>query len=88
MTFSSTLARLLWRGGFAATVTALALAACGGGDSIEAFRPNRILAFGDETSAFVTGAAASVAQPAASVASTAALKYSVNAVNVNASSPD
>ena len=34
-----------------ATLTALcALAACGGGDTQEPFRPNRVLAFGDELS--------------------------------------
>ena len=89
MKFSSTFARLLWRGGFAAGVTALALAACGGGTDIEDFRPNRILAFGDEASVLLAASAAGGNTPAASAApladlpaSTSGLKYGVNAVQV------
>jgi lysophospholipase L1-like esterase len=74
MKFSSTLARLLWRGGFAASVTALALVACGGGTRVEDYHPERIIAFGDEYSAF----APPVASPPASQASVAARKYGVN----------
>lgn len=85
MTFSSSLARLLWRGGFAGAVTALALAACGGGDSVEAFRPDRIISFGDESSALEPATAASAADPAASTALIGARKYGVNAYAVNAS---
>jgi outer membrane lipase/esterase len=46
---SSSIKQGLWKS--LATLTALcALAACGGGDTQEPFRPNRVLAFGDELS--------------------------------------
>ena len=50
----------------AAAVGAALLAACGGGQQVETFRANRVLAFGDETS----------------VINTDGTKYSVNAVQV------
>ena len=65
MKFSSTLARLLWRGGFAAAVTALALVACGGGTRVEDYHPNRIIAFGDEYSVIEAATAASAAEATA-----------------------
>ena len=86
MKFSSTFARLLWRGGFAAGVTALALVACGGGTSVEAFQPNRIVAFGDEASVLDVSTAARGHFPQ-SAASTAAIKYGVNAFDTAASVP-
>lgn len=85
MKFSSTFARLLWRGGFAAAVTALALAACGGGTRVEDFRPNRVIAFGDEYSVFAPATSASAAEATASQALIAARKYNVNAYELNAS---
>lgn len=80
MKFSSTLARLMWRGGFAAAVTALALAACGGGTDVEDFRPNRILSFGDESSMLVADAA----EP---TATQSARKYGVNAFDTSDGAP-
>jgi phospholipase/lecithinase/hemolysin len=85
MKFPSTLARLLWRGGFAAAVTALALAACGGGSRVEDFHPTRILAFGDEYSAFEPATAASAAESTASQVLISSRKYMANAYELNAS---
>jgi lysophospholipase L1-like esterase len=86
MKFSSTLTRLLWRGSFAAAVTALALVACGGGTRVEDYHPNRIIAFGDEYSVLEAATAASAAEATASQASIAGRKYTVNAYELNASS--
>jgi len=50
------------------------LTACGGGDQVEQFKPERIVSFGDETSVLEPAA------PAASAPATHALKHTVNAV--------
>ncbi|MEW6703388.1 MAG: hypothetical protein AB1430_00875 [Pseudomonadota bacterium] len=62
--------------GAAVGASIVALAGCGGGDPVEAFRPTRIVAFGDE---------ASVIAPSASASAVDARKYSVNAFALNAS---
>jgi lysophospholipase L1-like esterase len=66
-------------------VTALALAACGGGTRVEDFHPDRIVAFGDEYSVFAAATSASAAEATASQALIASRKYNVNAYELNAS---
>jgi outer membrane lipase/esterase len=58
----------------AAAVALLALAGCGGGDQIDPFRPNRILAFGDEASVIVPNGTSQ------------GLKYTINSFAAPASS--
>jgi outer membrane lipase/esterase len=61
-----------WMRALAATAALCALAACGGGDTQEPFRPNRVLAFGDELSAIEADGR----------------KYSINAYKITDSDTD
>ncbi|MED5620469.1 SGNH/GDSL hydrolase family protein [Ideonella sp. BN130291] len=60
----------------AAAAALLALAGCGGGDQIDPFRPNRILAFGDEASVIVPNGTSQ------------GLKYTINSFAAPASSAE
>jgi lysophospholipase L1-like esterase len=70
--FSARVALRCFAGAAAAAV--MALAGCGGGDQIDPFRPNRILAFGDEASVIVPNGTSQ------------GLKYTINSFAAPASS--
>ncbi len=83
-----------WRA--VASVALLALAGCGGGDTVDEFRPQRLLVLGDETSLITDGTSAYPAfledgetpHPMAGQIIPAGLKYSVNALDPVAPAPE
>lgn len=71
--------RRVARAGVAVAAASVLLAACGGGDQVKKFRPNKIVSFGDEASALVSE---TVNLSGGGTATVHGLKYGVNAVSV------
>lgn len=71
--------RRLARGGVAMAAAAVLLSACGGGDQVKEFRAAKMVSFGDEYSALVSG---EVSLTAGGTATVHGLKYSVNHLEI------